>query len=584
MKKILIILAALVFISVLITGCNKIMDKKPLDKISESAVWSDLNLAEAYINNQYQILPKLGWYEFVRSQQFSTFTDEAIHKYDYHGLSDYRNGGMNPSNGTSLDVWQHHYNYIMGCNRFLKNADGLPATTETEILKKNRLIGEVYALRAWSYMDLVSRYGGVVLVTEPFELTDDFQKSRSTIDQCVLQIESDLNEAISKLPDSYEDKDYGRITKGAAMAMKSRILLYAASPLFNPTNDATKWTKAAAAAKAVIDLGMYDLVGNAATYKATLMDNQCAEMILTRSHDPVTDADLFGYFAVVEGLGGGTDGQGYAGGWSTTMVTQNLVDDFGMANGQPFDWNNPAHAANPYANRDPRLYACVTIDGSKWIRDSLVQFWICEANNNYTLKQFNNDDFNTRNPNFVIDTRVYGRNSQANPDQKGNAPQVNYIYRKLMDEKYNIATERYPFQVSWIIFRYAEILLNYAEASLEAGDEATARTYLNRIRTRVGLPNATESGDALRQKIRHERRIELCLEAHRYYDARRWKIAADVFNKPVYGISIVKDKNSDRKFYQRFKYQDRQFPEKYYWQPIPLSEIQRSGIEQNPGY
>lgn len=581
MKKIITITGlALLFFST--PSCKKLMDKGPLDKISEDAVWTDLNLAEAYINNQYQVLPKIGWYDWVRSYQLSTFTDEAIHKYSYNGVTDYINGGMTPSTTTGLDVWKFHYDYILGCNRFLKNVDNIPANNESDIKKRERMKGEAYALRAWSYMDLAARYGGVVLVTEPFELNDDFKKQRSSFEETTQLVVDDLNAAALILPLAYTDgKDYGRLTKGAVLAMKSRMLLYAASPLFNPTNDHAKWVVAAQAAKDVIDLGQYELVGDKNTYKRIFKENQNKEMILTRGHDPVVDADLFGYFQVVEGLGGGTDGNGYCNGWSTTMVTQNLVDDFEMTDGTAFDWGNPSQAANPYKNRDPRLYVSVTIDGSPWIRDSAVQFWVTEKSNNFNRPVYLNDNFSTPNPDFTMDNIVYGRNSQANPVTKQDAPQVNYIYRKLMDETYNIEEEKYPFQVSWIIFRYSEILLNYAEASFEAGDEATARTYLNKIRNRVGLPDAEESGEALRTKIRHERRIELCLEGHRYFDARRWKIAEDVFSKPVYGISIVKDKNSNTKIYRKFKYQNRQFPAKYYLQPIPISEIQKSGIVQN---
>ncbi|MCW3094087.1 MAG: hypothetical protein JWP81_5156 [Ferruginibacter sp.] len=580
MKRILTFIGmALLYFST--PSCKKIMDKGPLDKISEDAIWTDINLAEAFINNQYQVLPKIGWYDWVRSYQLSVFTDEAIHKYSYHGVTDYMNGGMTPSTPTSLDVWKFHYDYILGCNRFLKNADRIPANTDIEKQKLSRLKGEAYALRAWSYMDLAARYGGVVLVTEPFSLNDDFKRQRSTFDETAQLVVNDLNAAALLLPDSYTGSDYGRFTRGATMSMKSRMLLYAASPLFNPNNDQAKWTAAKKAAKDVIDLGIYDLVGDKTTYKKLFKENQNKEMILTRGHDPVVDADLFGYFQVVEGLGGGIDGNGYCSGWSTTMVTQNLVDDFEMTDGTAFDWNNPVHKAHPYSNRDPRLYASVTIDGSPWVRDSAVQFWVCEKNNNFNTPVYTNDNFATPNPNFLVDNVVYGRNSQANPGKKSDAPQVNYIYRKSMDESYNTETEKYPFQVSWIIFRYAEILLNYAEASLEAGDEGTARTYLNKIRNRVGLPDANESGIALRERIRHERRIELCLEGHRYFDARRWKIAEDVFNKPVYGISIVKDKNSDTKIYRKFKYQDRKFPVKYYLQPIPIAEIQKSGIAQN---
>ena len=571
-------------------GCqDDLLDKSPLDELSEATVWEDLNLTEAYVNNQYKVLPKIGWYDWIRGYQLSCFTDEAVHKYGYHNVNDYWKGSMTASLTTSIDVWEYHYEYIEGCNTFLNNIENVPAETEDEQELKNRLTGEIYALRAWSYLDLAARYGGVVLVTKPFSLDDDFTMTRSTFEETVDLVIDDLDKAAELLPVSYSgDDDWGRMTKGAALAMKSRILLYAASPLFNATNDKTKWEKAATAAKAVIDLNTYELEDD---YKGMFLSNKNDEIILFRLNDAVNDDGYFGYFQVVEGLGGGIDGNGYCNGWSTTMVSQNLVDDFEWKDGTSFDWNNPVDEADPYGigengqvdaagnplkERDPRFYASVTFDGSSWIRDSTVQFWLCEKSNNYTKSPFDSD--------FIIDNTVYGRNSLGNPGKKGDCPNISYIYRKSMDPTYNIEEEQYPFSVPWIIIRYAEILLNYAEASFEAGDEPTALTYLNKVRERVAMPLVSLSGDELHEKIRHERRIELCLEGHRYFDARRWKIAEEEFRKPLKGIRIVKDKNSNTKIYHVFDYQERTFPEKYYLQPIPQDELDRVDLEQNSGY
>jgi hypothetical protein len=571
-------------------GCSDdLLDKQPLDKFSEASVWEDLNLTEAYVNSLYKVLPKLGWYEWVRAYQLSCFTDEAVHKYGYHNTNDYWRGMMGPSIPTGIDVWRFHYSFIKGCNDFLANIENVPAATESEQTLKNRMTGEVYTLRAWSYMDLAARYGGVVLVTEPFSLGDDFIKERSSFEETVAQVVSDIDEAVPLLPLSYSaDDDWGRITKGAALAVKSRMLLYAASPLFNPSGDKTKWQAAANAAKAVIDLNQYELEQD---YKQMFLSNKNNEIILHRMNDNINDDGYFGYFQIAEGLGGGIDGNGYAGGWSSTMVTQNLVDAFEWTDGTSFDWNNPVDAADPYGmgengqvdadgnplkKRDPRFYASITFDGSTWIADSTVQFWICEQSNNYSLNPF--DD------NFKVDYSIYGRNSIGNPSFRQDCPDMSYIYRKSMDPTYNSAAEQYPFSVPWIIIRYAEILLNYAEASFEAGDETTARTYLNMVRERVSMPPVTATGNELREKIRHERRIELCLEAHRYHDVRRWKIANQVYNTPAKGIRIVKDKNSDTKVYNIFDYQARNFPEKYYLQPIPQYELDKVDLEQNPGY
>ncbi len=573
MKYIYKLTLATIFMFTIFACTDDLMDKSPLDKFSEASVWEDLNLTEAYVNNQYKVLPKLGWYEWLRAYQLSAFTDEAVHKYGYHGVNDYWKGVMNPSNITAIDVWNYHYGFIKGCNIFLENIENVPANSDEEIEKKNRLTGQIYALRAWSYLDLAARYNGVVLVTESFTLDADFTRSRSSFEETVDLVISDLDKAVALLPEKYaSDGEWGRLTKGAALAMKSRILLYAASPLFNPSGDKTKWAAAAKAAKAVIDLHVYHLEQD---YKQIFLTNVNTEIIMSRGNDAINADGYYQYFQIVEGLGGGTDGNGYAGGWSTTMVSQNLVDAFEMNDGSPFDWNNPIHRANPYKNRDPRLYASVTVDGSPWI-GSTAQFWVTEESNNYTL--------NPLDPNFKISNTVYGNNSIGNPIKKNDVPDMSYLYRKSMDPDYDIAAEQYPFSVPWIIFRYAEILLNYAEASFEAGDEGTALTYLNMVRDRVSMPAVTASGNALRDKIHHERRIELCLEAHRYFDARRWKIAEQAFSETIKGIRIVKDKDSDTKVYNVYDSQTRTFPEKYYFQPIPQYELNRVQLEQNPGY
>lgn len=573
MKKIYQFSLAIMFLS-LWSCSDDLMNKVPLDKFTEASVWKDLNLTEAYVNSQYKVLPKLGWYEWVRAYQLGCFTDETVHKYGYHGANDYWKGLMGPSLVTGIDVWTFHYKFIKGCNVFLKNIGDVPAVTAEEQARKDALTGQIYALRAWSYMDLAARYGGVVIVTEPFNLDDNFTKGRSTFEETVTQVISDIDLAIPLLPESYtSDQEYGRLTKGAVMAMKSRMLLYAASPLFNTSGDVSKWQAAAAAAKAVIDLNLYQLESD---YKKMFLEYKDNEIILVRGNDNINMDGYFEYFQVAEGLGGGIDGNGYASGWSSSMVNQNLVDAFEMKDGTPFSWDNPEHRANPYKNRDPRLYASVTFDGSTWIADSIVQFWICEVSNDFTKSPFD--------ASFQMDNSIYGRNSIANPGQKGDCPDMSYIYRKSMDPSYDIAKQQYPRNVPWIIFRYAEILLNYAEASFESGNEAEARTYLNMVRDRVSMPPVTATGDELRQKIRHERRIELCFEAHRYFDARRWKIAEEEFSKPIMAVRIVKDKNSDTKVYNLFEFQKRTFLQKYYLQPIPQYELNKASLQQNPGY
>ena len=582
------LLVSLVAVSIL--SCERnLMDKMPLDKFSEAAVWTDINLTEAYVNNQYKVLPKLGWYEWIRAYQISAFTDEATHKWAYHGIHDFWGGSMGPSIPTGIDVWRYHYGFIKGCNVFLANIEKLPTSSDAEAELKDRMTGEILTLRAWSYMDLAARYGGVVLVEEPFTLNDDFARARSSFDETASFVVQDLDKAIDLLDVSYSDGgDWGRFTKGAAMAIKSRMLLYAASPLFNESNDVAKWEAAASAAKAVIDLNAYELGSD---YKQVFLTNSNSEIIISRGNDNVNLDGYFEYFEIAEGLGGGIDGAGLAGGWSSTMISQKMVDAFEWNDGSTFDWNNEQDALDPYGigangqvgsdgeplkRRDPRFYASVTFDGSKWISDTPVEFWVTEESNNYELDPKSGD--------FVIDYTNYGRNSIGNPVQRDVCTGMSYIYRKSMDPNYNTSVEQYPRSTSWIILRYAEVLLNYAEASFEAGDEGTALTYLNMVRARVSMPGVSASGQALREAIQHERQIELCFETHRFFDARRWLIAEKEFNGSIQGVRIVKDKDSDTKIYNVFDFQQRTWPASYYLQPIPQYELDRAVLDQNPGY
>ena len=543
----------LIFSLTLIPSCTKdVLDKSPTDRFSDDAVWKDGNLIEAYVNMTYREIPT--------SRSSGSYTSSALifaelsdELYGRGGNHNYINqGNITPAQLGALDYWTisgpNYYRAITRCNIFFKNIEAAPV----EATLKNRMIGEMQFLRAYSYFRLTSIYGGVPLLTKPFGLTDDFKFARNTYDECMNFVITELDAAAALLPATYPDANLGRITKGIALAAKSRALLYMASPLNNPANSAAKWQLAADAAKAVIDLNLYSLYSN---YKEQFMraNSYNSEAIWSRPYNttvsnegsnPQNELRLFP--------------NGYSG-YGQVHPYQNMVDEFELTSGKlPKD--DPAYdSQNPYVNRDPRFYASILYDGAPFQGRPVETFL------------------------------PGGKDSREGAISSWNATETGYYVRKFIDESIINPSNLNQGNNPWIFFRYAEILLNYAEAKLALGDEATCREYINKVRSRPGvaMPDVTETGLPLLARLQHERRIELCFEGHRYFDVRRWKIAPVVLNTLPKRIDIVKNLTTGVKTFTvstmtNFTFV---FTDKNYLAPIPLSEIEKNPLlVQNPGY
>ena len=537
----------LIFSLALLSSCIKnALDKVPTDSYSDGAVWKDANLIELFVNNTYRVVTT-GFSD--RAVKLSGVTDEC---YRRGGGNNFINSGnLTPSQVGLLEFWTDgrgcsYWTAITKCNIFFSNIEKSPV----EISLKNRMTGEMKFLRAYAYFRLVAYYGGVPLLKTPFELTGDFNLPRNTYDECMNFVITELDDAANLLPLTYSNDNLGRITKGAALAAKSRALLYMASPLNNPTNSAIKWQAAADAAKAVIDLNIYSLYPN---YKDQFLrvNSYNSESILSRPYNysvSPEDATL----ELVE-YPNGYSGFGQLG------PLQNLVDDFEMANGI-IPKNDPAYnPQNPYVNRDPRFYATILFDGAP----------------------FKGREVETFLPG--------GKDSKEGSIEAFNASETGYYIRKFIDESITNPSEVNQGNSPWIFFRYAETLLNYAEAKFFLGDETTCRQYINMVRSRpdVNMPPVTESGAALLTRLQHERRIELVFEEHRWFDVRRWKTAPVELNKLPQRINIVKNLTTGVKTYTintmaQYKFV---FTDKNYLLPIPQSERDKNSLlEQNPGY
>ena len=252
--------------------------------------------------------------------------------------------------------------------------------------------------------------------------------------------------------------------------------------------------------------------------------------------------------------------------WGGNTPIAEFVNEFEMNDGTPFDWNNPAHRANPFQNRDKRMYAYVLCNGDPWLGDRNVEGYKYIVSISGTDTTWNG-----------------GKDTQYGGDS-WNTSQTGYNMRKFLDPTYGINSWNFKAR-NWIWFRLAEMYLNLAEAKYNLADEPGAQAALNVIRTRARMPNVTATGTALRDAIYKERRIELAFEEHRYFDVRRWKIADVILNKDATGIIIIR--NADLTFTYRTKLVEiRTFAApKMYWLPIQLDEITKNpNLEQNPGY
>ncbi len=550
MKKIYIILSGML---VLFTGfsCKKVLDLQPTNSFSSDNVWTDPALIQVFVNEIY----KESVFAFKDGGfGWASQTDEMYSNFNWCSENTYALGQETPDNQSSsfplnysstLNYWTTLYSTIQKENQFFQNIGQVDTVGYGPTIAN--LKGEVHFLRALCYFELLKRFGGVPLITKVYTVNDKtFTETRATWDQTRDFILADITAAAAVLPKTYANSsDEGKATLGAALALKSRLLLYAASPTYNSTNDMARWQDAADAAKAVMDLGVYSLYANSTTYNTIFTDFFNSEVIFARVFSSTVQEDR--YNTLYRDL----SPNGYNG-YSAYNVLEQMVEDFDMADGTPFTWSsNPT--ANPYLNRDPRFYADILFNGAS---------------------------FQGRGAQFYEG----GLDSKESALSPWNASKTGYTSRKMVDASYNFNIEPYS-SCQWVAFRLGEIYLNYAEAEAELGNSAEALTYLNKIRERAGMPDVAGSGSALIDLIRHERRIELCFEGHRYFDLRRWGIA-QIGSNVALGIIITPTSSANTSFtYKVDTVQKRVWLPASYLYPIPRKEIQiNPNIKQNPGY
>jgi hypothetical protein len=552
MRKVLNIIMGLLAVFS-IASCNKdFLNQAPKSLYSEDVVWSDPSLVQTFVNNMYRGIGYSSGINFM-----SSFVDETDFTPDWgtvnfnkclitpDGIPSWVGGNLHDN----MLTWSNFYLQIRSCNVFFSKVGGVKFdnTVLTDgKTQKDRLKGEVFYWRATYYYYLTSLYGGVPIVTKVYGLNDNFAVPRNTYEECINFIAKDLDSAAYYLPNvQFQSGDnLGRVTKGAALALKSRVLLYAASDLHNPTKNkaiatanpellgytsdanTARWTAAKDAAKAVMDLNLYSL------YKGTpdATGKNYGDIFLLQS----TSEDIFvRYFdsKINENWDAYSPGQfvgpnGYHC-WGNNCPLQEFVDSYEMNDGTQFDWNNVTMAANPYANRDPRFYASVLYEGASW-RQRPVDVVQYDPFNKIQVGQIGymvGGAFSMANFGNVAASGVDTRQGQI---ENWNGTYTGYYMKKFIDP--TIDASFFKQTNPWRYIRYTEVLLNYAEACIELGDEVNARATLNLIRERVGMPDITDTGAALKARYRNERKIELAFEEQRFFDVRRWLVAPASYN------------------------------------------------------
>jgi len=569
MKRSLIILIIAVVSGVFMSGCDEVLDKENLTAVNPSAVWSDKNLANAYLNDIYiSVMPGN-----TGSQDNST--DEQV---PYQ-----RNTDIWMSGTATYDSWDsfNQYAYIRQINTLLDNIDG--ATFDEQ--SKASIKGQGLFWRAWCYYKMVNGYGGVPLILTAQEVTSDFESlalPRNKTSECVTQMVQDLDGAIALLPDSWSGDNMGRIDKGAALAFKGRLLLFFASPLFNGLGGVASWQKAYDANKTALDFLDSKGKGLYSPYSRIWDDELNKEAVMFRRYNYPESTYFQGGLIPLD--------------WSKDQVgldrpSLELVNAFPMKDGSV--WNPSTMSYDTlFKYRDDRFYANIYYNGSP---NQYIAGMV--ANNTYLWTYFNSIT------DYYGVTGLEGIHNQITKDPYWSNSS---FYRIKAVDKTITQDEVYYAAVDWLEIRYAEVLMNCGECANELNKTSEALDVLFRIRARAGiLPGSSNNYGIsavnqtdIRNAYKNERFVEFCFEGKRQNDLRRWKMFDYLRSLPQrHGIAILlkpgqtdvnptDDINQEwNKFTTTVIKTDRDniaIKDQYYIYGIPKSRIDRNAkLEQN---
>lgn len=623
MKHILKNTWMMVVVLISLPACNDdFLNTQPLNEVLTERVWKDASLAQAFVTDIYNGLGNGGFDE----QMVASLTDEAIFTHPGRGINTITESRSNPADNGWINNtlnWTQMYQRIRACNLAIENL-ATPQFENGAGIEADRLRGEAYFMRAYFYQQLLRYYGGVPIVDRSYTLgEDDYTVARNTYEECVNFIVADCDLAAQLLQG--KNMASGRASYAAALALKSRVLIYAASDLhdFQAATQASdvlesyghmeliaypqtgsitrteRWTKARDAARAVVDiagLGYEVALSGPVTPEQGTANHSNAALARNGGERELIFAR---YFINAKDEGGAWVGRnngpnGYHN-WAGNTPIQNLVDDFEMIDGTAFDWDNAAHASAPYANRDPRFYATILYDGAGW-KPRTADVATKDPYNEIQTGQY---QVSTSAGGV---TSYFGLDTRQSSVEDWNGSRTGYYMRKFIDSDPAIVDQNTRQQIPWPILRYTEAVLNYVEACIELGQEDDARTWLNKIRFRAGMPEITEGGAALKERYRNERRVEMAYEEQRFHDARRWMIADQTLGKQAVRMNITATLKPGKTVtvyrYDPTSYnyvysaqdidpgiENRQWRDKMYYLPIHRDEINRNAkLAQNPGY
>lgn len=599
MKKILII-----FLGLLAVSCSDdFLDQVPDDRLTFDETFSKRSTVEQYLANIYFRIPNEAAQRYTTTENSGPWTggsDEAEYVWGFHMGNNLNIGDWNATTQNVSNLWSNFYRGIRAATTFINNVDQCLDCSSDRLIQYK---AEARVLRAFFYYNLVRSWGPVMIMGDtpiaPDASVEEIRRERNTLEENVNYIVSELDAAGADLEGiPFSGSNAGRMSRPFAMVIKEKTLLLAASPLFNGNTDAAdlvnsegtklipqsiddnKWKRAADAAKEFIDEyvpGSFELYkeyrgdGSIDPYLSTrnvMLVDFNSEIIYARPRG----ANYYHYDVTPYHSGSPGEIKG-AGGLG---ATQEMVDAYFMSNGRsiddpqsgyqengfsdfqaPYDYQQRS-TYNQWVNREPRFYVGITYNNSLWL--------------------------NTDYGNVITETWYYG-NSGRNAGGNDYSP-TGYIVRKNMTTGVMSNTNR-----SIVMIRLAEVYLDYVEAlnEYDPGNPDIV-LYLNEIRERAGIPQygsqslPTPSGqDEMREAIRKERRVELAFESVRYFDARRWKIAEEVFDGPTHGLDINAEEEGD--FYKVVPFESRTFEQRHYFWPIPQDELNANPlIQQNPAW
>lgn len=624
------------FLAIFYSCQTDLLEQKPVDSFNEETLFEDINLVEAFLWQCYDAMG--GGREEVlgmREDLLSSATDELLNIHrpgqinflkgtltadDMGHFGNWRFGFLN---------WSNMYSSIKNVNTLLDNIDEVPVSNTDEEKLLAQIKSEALFIRAFNYTNLLRSYGGVVLVDSKFNLDDDLTvQNRASLKETVDFILNDLEKAINGLP-LKDETEQGRATKGAAAALKSRLLSFVTGELMNggyagsnplvSFQDGSRPQRLEAAkqaAKAIIDqnYGTYALTGNTNDPPENMTEEEVQSYAQTyydlfMQKGQWNDEVIWG-IQYLNKQGNRARNNLYWGpngynNWGNNEPFESLVRKFEMKDGSAFEWDkfdegnmvyreftsaqlseNPER--NPYVGREPRFYAYVLFDGAPWqeraaTNNKIEASYYVDAPGAGLLGKSLQEKINAIDQLEQSITGGYDTRSAAN--QAWNGTKTGYYLKKMLDIGLN--GEQNNNENSWLEFRYAEVLLDYAEACIELGEIQEGLNALNQIRNRAGLPDrVTSDQDQAREWYRHERLIEMMAEGDRWYMLRKWMIADKVV-QDHYPMNVYHFKDGVSLYIHNTTVlaDNRTWVDRQYWLPISIIELNKaSQLEQNPGY